>query len=66
MELPYDPAGNISKGTQNTNSKEYLHPYDHCSIIYNSQDLEAAQGPISRCMDKKSCGTFTQWNTTWL
>ena len=28
--------------------KEYMHVYVHCSIIYNSQDLEAAQVPISR------------------
>ena len=32
--------------TQNINSKEYMHPYGHCSAIYNSQDLEAAQVPI--------------------
>ena len=44
-----DPtSGNISKGTQNTNSKEYKHPCVHCSIIYNRQDTEAAQVPISR------------------
>ena len=41
-------SGNISEETQNnTNSKEYIHPYVHCSIIYNSQDMEAAQVPIS-------------------
>ena len=35
-------SGNISEETQNnTNSKEYIHPYVHCSIIYNSQDMEA-------------------------
>ena len=39
---------NIPKEIQNTNSKEYMHPYVHCSIIYNSQDLEAAQVPVSR------------------
>ena len=33
---------------KNTNLKEHMHPYVHCSIIYNSQDLEAAQLPISR------------------
>ena len=40
MELPYDPAissGSIFEGTQNTNSKEYMHPYIHCSIIYNTK-----------------------------
>ena len=34
-------SGNISEETQNTNSKEYMHPYVHCSVIYNPQDLEA-------------------------
>ena len=42
-----DPTSeNISKETQNTNSKEYKnkehkHPYVHWSIIYNHQDMEA-------------------------
>ena len=26
-------------------SKEYLQPYVHCSVIYNSQDLESTQRP---------------------
>ena len=38
---------------ENTNSKEYMHPCVHCSIIYNSQDLEAAQVSTSRWVDKK-------------
>ena len=41
-------SGNISKGTQNTNLKEHKHFYVHCSIIYNRQDMEAAQVSISR------------------
>ena len=40
--------GNISEETQNTNSKDCKHPYVHCSIISNNQDLEAAQVTISR------------------
>ena len=44
----YPTSENISEGTQNTNLKEHKHPYVHCSIIFNSQDLEAAQVPISR------------------
>ena len=44
----YPTSGNISKGTQNTNSKEHRHPYVHCSVIYNCQDMEAAQVSISR------------------
>ena len=43
---------NISKETQNTNSKEHKHPYVHCSIIYNCQDMEAAQVSISRWVNK--------------
>ena len=55
--LPSDPtSGNIPEGTQNTNSKEHKHPYVHCSIIYNSQDLGAAQVPISRRVDKTTMG----------
>ena len=49
--------GNITKETCNTSLKEdmwYMYPYVHCSIIYNSQDLEAAQVPISRWMDKEA------------
>ena len=38
----------ISKETQNTNMKEYMHPYVHCKVINNSQDLETAQVPMSR------------------
>ena len=36
-------SGNISEGTQNTNSKEHKHLYIHCSVIYNHQDMETAQ-----------------------
>ena len=37
----------IPKGTQNTNSKEHKNTSVHCSVIYNCQDIEAAQVPIS-------------------
>ena len=30
------------------NSKEYMYYYVHCDVICNSEDLEAAQVPISR------------------
>ena len=39
-------SGNLSEETQNTNLKEHMHPYVHCSIIYNRQDLKAAQVSI--------------------
>ena len=46
MDLPFDPtSGNISKETQHTNWKEHMHPYIHCRVIYNRQDMEAAQCP---------------------
>ena len=41
-------SSNISKEAPNTNLKEYVHPYVLCSIIYNNQDLKAAQVHISR------------------
>ena len=54
---PSDSAsGNLSKETQNANSKEHKHPCVHCSIIYNPQDMEAAQVPISRWVDKTTMG----------
>ena len=31
-----------------------MHPCVHCNIIYNSQDLEIAQVPISRLVNKKA------------
>ena len=54
---PSDPtSGNIPKETQNTNSKEHEHPYVHCSVIYNCQDMETAQVPTSRWVDKTAVG----------
>ena len=49
-------SGYISEETQNTNLKEYMHLYVHCSVIYNSQAMEAAQVPISRWVDKTIMG----------
>ena len=45
-------SGYISKEAQNTNSKEYMHPYVYCSVIYNSQAKETTQVPINRWVDK--------------
>ena len=33
--------GYFSEENENTNLEKYMHPYVHCSIIYNSQDLGA-------------------------
>ena len=47
MELPYDPVipflGVYPKDPK-ANFKEYMHPYVHCSIIYNTQDIEVSGG----------------------
>jgi len=43
IELPYDlviPFW-VFEENKNTNSKRYMHSHVHCSIIYNSQDMEA-------------------------
>ena len=54
---PSDPtSGNISEETQNTNVKKHKHPYVHCGVIYNHQDMEAAQVSISRWADKTTMG----------
>ena len=46
IELPYDPAipllGIYPPKSKNTNSERYMHLNVHSSIIYNSQDTEAA------------------------
>ena len=46
-EFPYDPAvplcGIYLEKT--LNSKRYMHPYVHSSIIYSCQDMEASKCP---------------------
>ena len=49
-------SGNISEGTQNTNLLELNHLYVHLSIIYNHQDMEAAQVSIRRWVGKTTMG----------
>ena len=54
---PSDPtSGNISERTLNINLREHKHPCVHCSIIYNHQDMEAAQVSINRWEDKTTMG----------
>ena len=31
----------LAKENENSDLKTYMHPHVHCSIIYNSQDMEA-------------------------
>ena len=52
-DLEISLLGIYPKKIQNTNFKRYMHPYVHCSIIYNSQDME----------DKKVV-VHIQWNIT--
>ena len=47
-------TGNLPKDIWNNSQKEYMYAYVHCSIIYNVQDLEAAQVSLSRWVDKKT------------
>ena len=54
---PSNPScRNLSEGTQNPHSKQHKHPYVHCSVIYNRQDMEAAQLSINRWVDKTTIG----------
>ena len=48
--------GNLSEETQNTNLKEHEHLYVYCSVIYNHQDMEAAQVSINWSVDKTTMG----------
>ena len=46
-------TGYLPQKYKNSNSKGYMHCYVYSSIIYNSQDMEAAQVSINRRMDKE-------------
>ena len=45
--------GCFSEESKNPNLKRYMHPYVHCSIIYNSQYMEATKVSINKSMDKE-------------
>ena len=54
---------NIAKRKQNTNSKIYLYPHIHSSIIYDSQDVKTTD--VHRWMNgQRRCGIYTQWIIT--
>ena len=42
--------------------KRYLHSNILWSTIHNSQELEAAQMPINRWINKEKYGLYIQWN----
>ena len=56
-------SGYLSKEYKHTNSKRYMHPYFHCSIIYNSQDMETTYVSIHGWIHKKRCGRYIRQNT---
>ena len=45
-------TGYLPQKYKNTNSKGYMHPYVCSSIIYNCQDMKAAQVSTNCWMDK--------------
>ena len=56
VELSDDPAIpllSIYVKKSQTNLKRYMHPYANCSIIYNSQNLEAVEEPVNRRLGKE-------------
>ena len=46
-------SGHLSKGNKSTKSKRYPHSYVHCSILFNSQDMEKPVS-IHRWMNKEN------------
>ena len=60
-----DPTfGYLSKENKNINSKRYMHPCVHCSIIYISRDMEQ---PLCQSIDdwiKKMWYKYIQYNTS--
>ena len=57
MELPYNPAipllGIYQKKTKRLIQKGICTLYVHCSIIYNSQDMETTKVSFNRWMNKE-------------
>ena len=45
--------GYFSKENKRPNSKRYIHPYVHCTIFHNSQDMEATKMSIDRGVNKE-------------
>ena len=43
-------SGHKSEETPNTNLEECMHPYVHCSVIYNNHSIDTTQVPINRQM----------------
>ena len=61
----YPTSGYLSKGNETINSKRCVHPQVHCSIVYNSHDVETTEVPFDGWMEKNMWHThwlYTQWN----
>ena len=53
-----------SEEKENTNAKRHLYPFVHCSIIYNSHNMETTQASTDGWMNKKIMGyTHTHTHT---
>ena len=48
--------------TKHTDSKRYMHPSTHSSIVNNCQVMEAILVSTNRWMGKRRCGIYGQWN----
>ena len=57
VELPYKLQTNSTSGyfseEKKTILKRYMHPYVHCNITYNDQDMEASKVSIARRVNKE-------------
>ena len=54
----------LPKENKNTNLKWYIYPYVYCSIIYNSQEMEATQVSIDRWVKMWYTHAHAHWNIT--
>ena len=62
IKLSYDPAiPLLSTHPENRDSKKYLYPHVHSSIIHNSQKVEATPVSVDRWMDKQNVVIYIPW-----
>ena len=55
-------SGFLDKENKNNNSKRYMHPHVHCSIIYYSQDTETKCPLMNGCIKKKYIYTMKYYS----
>ena len=56
----------LSGKNENANSKRYMHPNIHSSIISSSRGMEASYMSIKRQIERKHTHTHAQWTITQL